>query len=237
MAEAISLANELNDMHALAVALYWSGWLAHFERNPAEVERLASDLIELSTRQNFAFWLAGGKVLRGWARSASGDTAEGLAWIEDGIDDWRATGAMVTVPYFLALKAEALYLAHRTSKALEAISEAEGLVERFEDRHWCAELHRLRGVFLATIGADEAQIEASLCAAITTAKQQKSISLATRADATYAEYSRQKARASAGTGSSYLFANFLQLPAFRSQQLVFETQKLVSHWLNRPESR
>jgi hypothetical protein len=42
----------------------------------------------------------------------------------------------------------------------------------------CAELHRLRGVFLATIGADEAQIEASLCAAITTAKQQKSISLA-----------------------------------------------------------
>ena len=32
MAEAISLAKELNDMHALAVALYWSGWLAHFER-------------------------------------------------------------------------------------------------------------------------------------------------------------------------------------------------------------
>ena len=83
------------------------------------------------------------------------------SWIEDGIDDWRATGAMVAVPYFLALKAEALHLADRTSEALEAISEAEGLVERFEDRHWCAELHRLRGVFLATIGADEAQIEAS----------------------------------------------------------------------------
>jgi hypothetical protein len=77
MAEAIVLATELNDMHALAIALYWSGWLAHFEGNPAEVERLASDLIELSTRQNFAFWLAGGEILRGWARSASGDTAEG----------------------------------------------------------------------------------------------------------------------------------------------------------------
>jgi hypothetical protein len=58
MAEAVSLATELNDMHALAVALYWSGWLAHFEDNPAEVERLASDLIELSTRQHFAFWMA-----------------------------------------------------------------------------------------------------------------------------------------------------------------------------------
>ena len=62
IAEAISLARELNDMHALAVALYWSGWLAHVEGFPSEVERWASDLIELSTRQNFAIWLAGGEV-------------------------------------------------------------------------------------------------------------------------------------------------------------------------------
>ena len=58
MAEAISLAKELNDMHALALALFHAGFLGHFERNPAEVERLASDLIELSTRHNFAL-LAG----------------------------------------------------------------------------------------------------------------------------------------------------------------------------------
>jgi hypothetical protein len=31
--------------------------LAYFERNPADVERLASDSIELSTRLNFARWL------------------------------------------------------------------------------------------------------------------------------------------------------------------------------------
>jgi predicted ATPase len=157
-------------------------------------------LIELSTRQNFAWFLAGGEVLRGWTRSASGDTAEGLMWIEDGIDDWRATGAMVEVPYYLALKAEALYLAHRTSEALEAISEAEALVDRYEHRHWCAELHRLRGVFLVTVGADETQIETSFCEAIRTAREQKSISLATRAEATYAEYRRQKASGSGGRG-------------------------------------
>ena len=143
-------------MHALAVALWNAGILAHYQRNPAEVERLASDLIELSTRQNFLFFLAGGEILRGWIRSASGDTAEGLAWIEDGIDDWRATGAMTAVvPYYLALKAEVLYVADRISEALEAISEAEAVVERSEDRHWCAELHRLRGVSLVAMGADE----------------------------------------------------------------------------------
>jgi hypothetical protein len=79
IAEAIALAKELNDMQALVMALYYAGWLAYFERITAEVERLASDVIERSTRQNFATWLPGAAVLRGWARSASGDTAGGIS--------------------------------------------------------------------------------------------------------------------------------------------------------------
>ena len=67
------------------------------------------------------------------------------------------------------------------------------MAERSQERFWCAELHRLRGVFLAAMGADETQIEASFQAAIRIAKQQKSVSLEKRAEATYAEYRRQKA--------------------------------------------
>jgi hypothetical protein len=37
------------------------------------------------------------------------------------------------------------------------------------------------------MGADESKIEASFCAAIRTAKQQKSVSLQKRAEETYAE--------------------------------------------------
>ena len=201
MAEAISLAKELNDMHALALALlFWAVILGHLEGNPAEMARLASDLIELSTRQNFAFWLPAGEILRGWARSASGNTAEGILWIEGGIRDYRATGAMLRMPYFLALNAESLHLADRVSEALEAITEAEAWVERSEERWWCAELHRLRGVFLVAIGANETQIEASFCAAIRIAKEQKSVSLEKRAEATYAEYRRQKGSRLEGRG-------------------------------------
>jgi hypothetical protein len=78
----------------------------------------------------------------------------------------------------LALKAEALHLADRPSEALEAIREAETLVKTSEARWWCAELYRLRGVFLAAIGAGPAQIETSFCEAIRIAKEQKSVSLA-----------------------------------------------------------
>ena len=200
MAEAISLAKELNDMYGLAAALIFAAILAYFDRNLAEVEHLASDLIELSTRHHYAQWLAVGSILRGWARSASGETSDGISWIEDGTRNYRATGAVLAMPYYLALKAEALHLADRTSEALEALNEAEALAERFEQSFWCAELHRLRGVFLAAVGADESQIEASFCEAIRIAREQKSISLEKRAEGTYAEYRRQRASRTGGRG-------------------------------------
>jgi adenylate cyclase len=200
MDEGISKARELKDMNALAVALNWAANVAYNERNRPEVDRLASDLIELSTRHNFVHFLTLGAINRGWARSASGDIAEGIPRIEQGIRDLRATGAVQSLPIYLARKAEALHLADRTSEALEAINEAETLAEKFEQRYFCAELHRLRGVFLAAMGAEEIQIEASFGEAIKIAKEQKAVSLEQRVEATYAEYCRQKASRSGGSG-------------------------------------
>jgi hypothetical protein len=130
----------------------------------------------------------------------SGNSTEGIAWVEDGIRDYRAIGAMVGLPFRLGMKAEALHLADRTSEALDAINEAEALAERFENRYWSAELNWLRGMFLVATGAEETQIEASFQQAIRIAKEQKSVSLQRRAEATYAEYRRQKASGSAGRG-------------------------------------
>jgi predicted ATPase len=192
IAEAISLAKELKDMQALAHALHFAEVLAYCERKSADVERLSSDLIELSTRHNFFLWLALATSHRGWVRGAGGNAAEGILCVEQGIRDVRTTGIRLSLPYYLALKAEVLHLAGRTPEAFEAIKEAEVLAEKFEEHWWSEELHRLRGVFLAAMGADEPQIEASFCEAISTAKEQKSVSLQKRAEASYAEYRRQK---------------------------------------------
>jgi adenylate cyclase len=130
MTEAISLAKQLNDMHGLAQALFFAACLAHFMRHPGLIERLTADFTELSTRQSFVFFLPGGEVLRGWASSASGDVAEAVARINHGIKNWVASGATLWLPYYLALKAEVLYLADRNSEAFEAIREAEAAGER-----------------------------------------------------------------------------------------------------------
>ena len=34
-------------------------------------------------------------MVRGWVRSVSGNILEGLSWLEQGIEDYRAAGALV----------------------------------------------------------------------------------------------------------------------------------------------
>jgi hypothetical protein len=82
----------------------------------------------------------------------------------------------------------------------DAISLAKDLndvVERFEWRCCFAELRRMRGVLLTAMDEDEDDIEAAFCEAVRLAKQ---ISLEKRAEATCAEYCRQKASALRGHG-------------------------------------
>jgi adenylate cyclase len=81
-----------------------------------------------------------------------GKTAEGISTIENGIRDYRANGQALGMPHFLGLKAEALYLADRTCEALQTIEEAKAFAQSTGAHFWCAELHRLRGVFLAAFG-------------------------------------------------------------------------------------
>ena len=71
-------------------------------------------------------------------------------------------------------------------------------MEKTEARWWSAEFDRLRAIFLTAMDCDDAEIERAFQAAINTAKQQKSISLRKRAEATYAEYRREKASTSGG---------------------------------------
>jgi hypothetical protein len=94
------------------------------------------------------------------------------------------------------LEAQILNLASRASEALKAVDEAEAISYRSGIRCWSSELHQLRGVFLASMHADENQVKDSFARAIITAREQKSISLEKRAEAACAEYFRQKANES-----------------------------------------
>src|SRR5271166_804295 len=57
-----------------------------------QVQRLASEMLDLSTRHNFAFFRSGAAILRGWAQSALGNTTQGVLSIEHGVEAWRGNG-------------------------------------------------------------------------------------------------------------------------------------------------
>ena len=196
-------------MQALAQAIYYAGIVAHFDGDIAEVDRSASELIDLSAQHNFVTWLPLGFIHKGWARAASGDAFKGFAWIDEGIEDYRKRGSSLGLPYFLSLKAETLHSMGRVSEAHETIKDAQEMAEKFGIRWWYPELLRLRSVFLANLGAGDTKVESSFCAAIDSAKKQNSISLLQRAEATYAQYRRQKASESGGKGVRLpLFPNY-----------------------------
>ena len=77
-----------------------------------------------------------------------GVIGEGIAALEEGLSQWRATGTHYLVPNRLARAADALLIAGQTEKALKLVAEALGVVESTGDCWYEAELPRLHGEVL-----------------------------------------------------------------------------------------
>jgi predicted ATPase len=72
----------------------------------------------------------------------------GIAQIHEGMAAWRATGAELLRPYFLALLAEAYRKAGQAEEGLRVLDEALMTVRDTGERWWEAELYRLKGELL-----------------------------------------------------------------------------------------
>jgi class 3 adenylate cyclase/predicted ATPase len=185
---ALALASEIAHPFSLAFALYYSGWIHHFRGEQAVVLQEAERLVALCTEQGFAIFLPAGTIQRGWGLAALGQTDEGAAQIREGLVAWRATGAELVRPYWLALQAEAYARTARHGEALSLLEEALGVVRMNRECWWEPELHRLKGELALRAGvvpdADAASIEethACFSQAIEIARQQGSRSLELRA--------------------------------------------------------
>jgi len=70
---------------------------------------------------------------------------EGIARIQQGIAAYRATGAELYQPHFLALLAEADGKAAQVEEGLAVLAEALAVVVKTGERFYEAELYRLKG--------------------------------------------------------------------------------------------
>jgi predicted ATPase len=190
-----TLAQELAHPFSLAYALDFVARIHQLRREGQLTQQWAEALLMLAREQGFTQRLATGTILLGWALTAQGQKAEGVDQVRQGLAAFRATGAELARPYYLALLAEAYAKVGQQEDGLSLLAEALATVHKTGERLWEAELHRLKGELLLPLSAEKhAEAEACFQQALEVARHQQATSLELRAAMSLARLWQQQSR-------------------------------------------
>ena len=165
--------------------VYVAVFTAMFHRFRGEMEpaiELAERAAKEAADQGFGLFLASANVLRGSLLTAE-SIEDGITLMHEGLAGWRATGAGLFVPFFLALLAEAYGEGGQAAEGLAALDEALTIVDsggEDGERMWDAELCRIKGELLLVRSRD-VQAEACFQEALQLARSQRAKSWELRA--------------------------------------------------------
>jgi class 3 adenylate cyclase/predicted ATPase len=172
--EALATARALAHPNTIAQALFCDWTVHQLLRDGRATQAQAEELIALTTERGLPLWRAAGMVIRGWALAAGGRAEDSIAVIRRGLADYRATGAELFSPYFLALLADVYGRADQAAIGLSLLADVLGGVEQTGVRWIEAELHRLHGELrLALPEPDHPGAEACFLRAMAIAREQQ----------------------------------------------------------------
>jgi serine phosphatase RsbU (regulator of sigma subunit) len=224
-AEARELARTIHHPFSLEYALHHTGWLHQHCRLANETEAAGREEMQVATEQGFVFWLASGRLFQAAGLLVRGRIEEGLRLFQNALADYRATGAILGLPYYLSILAEALTKAHRYDEARLAFDEAFELVEENDDRFQEAELHRLRGELHLAEAHDEPHAARCFQSAIEIAREQGSRAWELRASVSLARLWQRQGRGHEALGAlTAVFDSFTE--GFDSPDLADATALL-----------
>jgi predicted ATPase len=186
--EALALAQELSHPFSLALAFDYATILHQFRQERQTVQERATAAIALCTKQGFAYYLAWGTFMQGWALAEQGQAEEGIAQMRQSLTALRSTGAEIRQPYYLAMLAETCGKVGQAEEGLAILAEALARAHKSREGWWKVELYRLKGELLRQKAKGKGQKakfdpEAEVCfrQAIDIARRQSAKSLELRA--------------------------------------------------------
>ena len=193
--EALTLAQQSAHPFSLGFALSRAAMFPQLLLEVQTARERAEATIVLATEQGFPYCMAQGSMLRGWTLAHQGQAQEGIEQLAQGLMDYRATGAEVMQPYFLALLADAHRIMGQPEAGLMVLTEALALVDTTGER-WCEpELYRLKGELLLQQHSDHhLEVEACFQQAIAIAQNQEAKSLELRATTSLARLWHQQGK-------------------------------------------
>jgi predicted ATPase len=180
--EAVTRGRQSAHPFSLCFALGETARFHQCRREVSAVQEHAEATIRVAKEQGFPLWISFGALLSGWGRAYQGQAQEGIEQITQGLIAYRATGAVVFQPYFLALLAEAHSMRGQPEAGLTVLTEALALVDTTGERWYESEIYRLQGELLLQQSSDNpTAAESCFQQAINIAQNQQAKSFELRA--------------------------------------------------------
>jgi predicted ATPase len=156
---AIAEARKLAHPPSLALSFALGARLLSLVGDNAALDEWAAQLVAVAIEQGFPYWRAQGTVYRGWVKVKNGNLTEGISLLRCGSSAYRATGAELLMPHYIALLAGACEIAGQVEEAVTLLDDALEIVERIGERWFTAELNRRKGQLLLRQGHAKAAEE------------------------------------------------------------------------------
>jgi len=152
--------------HSIASRVYY------LLRDRVALARHSAMVLRLADEHGLGLWRALGTVYAGWSRAENGEPDAGAAMIRSGLARYRAAGAALSLPLYLASLARIQAVAGKTQAALEILDEAQAASAAGDEPWISAEISRLSGEMLLAWAADDAGAERKFNAALAMAREQ-----------------------------------------------------------------
>ena len=168
--EAVTRARDLSHPFTLGISLVYSAMLNVYRRDGKQALSVAECASEVCRKHGFPYYLALADIFAGWGMGMEGDTTSGLARLRQGLEEFRATGAGLRLPFYYGLLAEVLGLAGLFGEALANVASGFAYLNKNGEAWSAPELYRIQGDLLLRTG-DVSQSQVSYHRAIELARQ------------------------------------------------------------------
>jgi len=193
--EGVRLAHDLGQPFNQAVAATYLAMLRQLCADKAVAKASAEEALALTAEYKAPYYGAWSAILVSYALACEKPGAATIASLRESIASFKASGARLRLPYYLALLAQVCGRAGHAQDGLAAVDEGMAASRAHSERWWDAELHRLRGGLLLAGGADTHEAEAAYVRAIEIARTQEARALELRAATSLARLWRTQRRA------------------------------------------
>lgn len=191
---ALAWARQLDHSGSIAHALDYAVVLGRYRREAGAVLRHAEDLIRYAEQQGLRDHGVKGRFFRGYALAQFGQVEWGFGEMRECMDIELRIGSQEDFPVYYEMLAEVAAMAGRYDESLDALRQAEPVVETKGIRYWSAELHRRRGeILLARAGKADVNAEDEFRQALAIARRQDAKLLELRALCSLARLRRTSA--------------------------------------------